>query len=787
MKNPVYINQKDIDMSVIPAEIAQKIKNDADERMYVYLKYNPSGTDDYYKFKHNNERQYLNELLTVARPRMDLFDHNCQLILTAEDYNRLEEDMAEQGREFRDESLTMNIRILSKDGSARQEIPVDAGIYHHIQNMHDMGYATAVCCSGMLADHPNYRYVEDSEHGLYVKGEPICWNKQGSVAYIGFYKQDENRPDLPGNTPQEVDDIRRVAEETGWLHEDSEIYGRPAVVLRLPVTLDGTGKQELLDEGRRLVNLSQPGLFVKDFMKALQLRSQCMPGIYANHGGVVMYNDKMLKRRWSALSMGLALAADKRKDIAAHNGEIPTMTRIDNARRSQIGVLLERLGIALDHHALDRHVPSIDGNYSNVWLQIKNGKAYCPPGGFDETQDHLYEYMDFNKQLVKNIVSDIVVSEKNGKPYISCAVLGNPMPAKEMNSGSFTAYAMGALPKEDLAWFFYSKEIYMLGGRQQIKVSDGYGHVERDGDETYYHGESNGNAILYKDNKAFSDKQGVCYISQTGLQKYAEDMKEGIAKPITTYGDTWQTMIDKIGQVYPVSTEKVAAEIFGQLQGEPLEVGISAYKVMEKERQAAVQQATGNNGPIVIVGVNRLMPYSMAQKVLAEAGLLMPENKDDIKGLEHYDEYHLEDDMDISKMMPRNVMLSFKGGQFQNFSNQISGLLPGISKDNAIDYQYVRLHEIHDAQRLTDLSVYTGTGGRLFFRCKIDGEQRPGQQIPDNLTVKGPDGPVLKEPAVKQILDFLHYEMEGKWRKVLGTLPEVNSQQNEEPSKGFKR
>ena len=423
MKNPVYINEKDIDMSVIPAEIAQKIKNDADGRMYTYLQYNKSGTDGYYKFKHNNERQYLNELLTEARPRMDLFDNNCQLILTPDDYNSLKSAMQNEGVELRTGSVTANIQIRTGNGNVRKTVPVDAGISHHIQNMNDMGYATAVCCSGMLADHPFDRYVEDSESGLYAKGEPICWNKQGSVAYIAFYKQDDNRPDLPGNTPQEVDDIRKVAEETGWLHEDSEIFGRPAVVLRLPVTLDGSGKRELLDEGRRLVNLSHPGLFVSDFIKAIQLRSQCMPGIYANHGGVVMYSDKMLKRRWSALSMGLALAADKRRDVALQNGERPTMTRIDNAKRGQLEMLLSRLDITLDHHALDRHVPTMDGNYSNVWLHIKDGKAYCPPKNFDETADHLYEYMDFNKLLVKHLVSDIDVSEKNGKPYISCSAI----------------------------------------------------------------------------------------------------------------------------------------------------------------------------------------------------------------------------------------------------------------------------------------------------------------------------------------------------------------------------
>lgn len=784
MKNPVYINEKDIDMSVIPAEIAQKIKNDADGRMYTYLQYNKSGTDGYYKFKHNNERQYLNELLTEARPRMDLFDNNCQLILTPDDYNSLKSAMQNEGVELRTGSVTANIQIRTGNGNARKTVPVDAGISHHIQNMNDMGYATAVCCSGMLADHPFDRYVEDSESGLYAKGEPICWNKQGSVAYIAFYKQDDNRPDLPGNTPQEVDDIRKVAEETGWLHEDSEIFGRPAVVLRLPVTLDGSGKRELLDEGRRLVNLSHPGLFVSDFIKAIQLRSQCMPGIYANHGGVVMYSDKMLKRRWSALSMGLALAADKRRDVALQNGERPTMTRIDNAKRGQLEMLLSRLDITLDHHALDRHVPTMDGNYSNVWLHIKDGKAYCPPKNFDETADHLYEYMDFNKLLVKHLVSDIEVSEKNGKPYISCSVLGNPMPVKEMNSGAFTAYAMGVFKKEDLAWFFYSKEIFMLGGRQQIKVSDGFGRSELDGNETYYYGESNGKATLYKDNQAFRDKQGICYISQDDLQRYADDRIKGIIKPVEAYGDSWQTMVDKVGEVYPKGTEDITAKIFSQLEGETLAEGIDKYMTLQK-RQAEQKNPATNNDKMTVVFVDRLMPYDTARDVLAKAGLELPANKEDAKGLSGFDEYHLDEDVDISKMMPRHVHLLFRNGKFEDCGRG-STMLHHIEGNNP-ESRLLLLHEIHDAQRVTDVSFYRGSGDRMFFRCKVDGEQRPGQQLPNNMIERTSDGPVIKEPNTNRLLDYLQEELEQKWRNFLGNLPELNHGQTEEQSKGFKR
>lgn len=786
MKKPVYLNANDIDISVIPPEIYQKIKTDADERLYSALKICKEGTDEFYKFKHQNERQFINELLTEARPRMDLFDHNCNLILSADEYNRRKEDAERNGTRMNTESLTMNVRVRTADGSGKKEIPVDAGIYHHIQNMDDMGYVTAVCCSGMLADHPNERYVQNSETGLYVKGEPICWNKQGSVAYIGFYKQDDKFPELIGNTPEQIEDIRKVAEESGWIPEDSELFGRPAVVLRLPVTLDGTGSRELLAEGRRLVNLSHPNLFVTDFMKAIELRSKYMKAVYANHGGVVMYNDKMLKRRWSALSVGLGLAAYQRKEAARRNGETPVMTRIDSSGREQMQRLLERLGIRLDNHALDRHVPTMGGNYSNVWLQIKGDRAYCPPDGFDENAGHTYEYFDFNKKLVEALVSDIDIFEKNNKPYIGCSVLDKKMPPKEINSGAFSAYAMGHFKKEDLAWFYYNKEICSIGGRHKSEVKDGYGWTEQEGNEKYYYGESNGRYVLYKDNRAFQEQKGICYISQQDLQRYTDDLKNGTAKDIEEYGETWHSLMDKVSQVYPVSTTKVSDEIFQRLEGETLDKGIDKYVVEQHNRQAKVH-GINKEDKITVVWVDRCMPYTMAQQVMANAGLVMPENKEDVKGLKNYDEYHLGDDMDISKMMPRSLYLLFKNGRFETFG-QGSGLLHNLKMSNP-NHQMLMLHEIHDAQRITDFNVYSASGDRLFYRCKIDGEQQPGKAVPSHLVVQTPQGLDIKEPYMAAVIKHCQNELEKRWRAIFQTLPEMKSDNTvaEEQNKGFKR
>lgn len=786
MKNPVYLNANDIDMSVIPPEIYQQIKNDADERLYTALKICKEGTEEYHNFKHQNERRFLNELLTVARPRMDLFDHNCNLILSADEYNRRKELAEAEGIKLQNESLTVNVRVRTADGTGKKDIPVDAGIYHHIQNMSDMGYITAVCCSAMLADHPDERYVEDSETGLYVKGEPICWNKQGSVAYIGFYKQDDNNPERLGNTPEQIADIRKVAEETGWLHEDSEIFGRPAVVLRLPVTLDGTGSKELLDEGRRLVNLSYPNLFKTDFFKALELRSKCMKAVYANHGGVVMYNDKMLKRRWSALSIGLGLATARRKQVSMHNGETPVMTRIDSAGRNQLEQLLARLDIQLDNHALDRHVPAIGGNYANVWLQIKDGKAYCPPDGFDETAEHTYKYFDFNKKLVETLVSDIDITEKDNKPYISCAVMGEKMPLKQMNSGAFTAYAMGVFKKEDLAWFFYSKEICSIGGRQRVGVKDGYGWSEQVGDQLHYHGTSNGQHVLYKDNQAFRDREGICYISEADLARLADDLQKGINNPIEKYGDTWQTFTDKISEVYPVSTTKVADEIFQRLEGETLDKGIDKYIAEQHNRQSKVH-GINKEDKVTVVWVDRCMPYTMAQQVMANAGLVMPENKDDVKGLHNFNEHHLNEDMDISKMMPRSLYLLFKNGQFDTFGRG-SGLLHNLKMSNP-NHQMLMLSDIHNAQRITDISIYRAADDRLFCRCKIDNVQQISRRVPSDMVEQSPQGPAIKETDINIAIKCYGDELEKRWKAALQHLPEMNLDkwEDNERSSGFKR
>ena len=234
-------------------------------------------------------------------------------------------------------------------------------------------------------------------------------------------------------------------------------------------------------------------------------------------------------------------------------------------------------------------------------------------------------------------------------------------------------------------------------------------------------------------------------------------------------------MVDKVGEVYPKGTEDITDKIFSQLEGETLAEGIDKYMTLQK-RQAEQKNPAENNDKITVVFVDRLMPYDTARDVLAKAGLELPANKEDAKGLSGFDEYHLDDDVDISKMMPRHVHLLFCNGRFEDCGRG-STLLHLIEGNNP-NHRFLLLHQIHDAQRVTDVSFYTGSGDRMFFRCKMDGEQRPGQQVPNNM---------IKEPYRYHLLDYLQEELEQKWRNILGNLPELNHGQTEEQSKGFKR
>ena len=252
-------------------------------------------------------------ILAKTNPRITRMDVEGKPILTAKRYLETIKDMEYNERARFNAPYVTTVKTI-KDGK-EHNFQVDRGIATFVQLLNDAGYVTGQSCSGLLEDHPNARYVEDSKHGLFVKGDPINLNKQGCGTYLTFYKPVDWDENLILNNEKQIANIRSVAQQQGWIVEDMHIFGMPSVRLGLPLTYDGYGTREILHEANDIVNRQHPGLEKEDFFKWLELRSAEEQRVIARHGGVVRWTDDMVKKKWNGLTQALTVAEKQRQDM----------------------------------------------------------------------------------------------------------------------------------------------------------------------------------------------------------------------------------------------------------------------------------------------------------------------------------------------------------------------------------------------------------------------------------------------------------------------------------------
>lgn len=259
------------------------------------------------------------EMLELTRPRIDKKDMRGNRILSPEEYlQKLAELKTPEEKEELTRAITVPVNIDPMDEN--RVVSIDASLADTIQILAEHGYKTGQSCSGLLIDHPNNRYVQDDRHGRFVNGECIHFNKQGSGAYLTFWKPESAYMDAR-STPEQIEDIRRIADEQGWIVEDTDIFFQPSIRLGLPHTYDGYGTREILREANELTNQENPGLYERNFLEWLERRTPNEIKVEKIHGGVVLWTDNMILQRWEKLAQGLVQAQKQRENMARISDE----------------------------------------------------------------------------------------------------------------------------------------------------------------------------------------------------------------------------------------------------------------------------------------------------------------------------------------------------------------------------------------------------------------------------------------------------------------------------------
>ena len=257
---------------------------------------------------------YYRNVLAITGERFIRVDARGDRIMSPAEYlEKLAECKDEKEKKKLNESIVRPVKLKTIMGW--REIQADYHLAPLLQRISSAGFISGQSCSGLLSDHPNYRYVSDDKWGRYVKGECINYNKQGSSAYITFWKPEAA---MKGdachvNDQIEVDAIRCLAHEQGWVVKDTEVFYRPSLHLTLPQTYDGCGKREILHEANERTDKLYPGLKGADFLQWLEKRTPIEMEVENEHGGVVRWTDELLSRQWEKLTAALEMHREQRK------------------------------------------------------------------------------------------------------------------------------------------------------------------------------------------------------------------------------------------------------------------------------------------------------------------------------------------------------------------------------------------------------------------------------------------------------------------------------------------
>ena len=312
MKTPVILTTDDIRPELLMPEERKRFYEFYQKEIVPLEEFRKASLDKelYDNAIQVKEQEMYRKILSLTRPRMNTVDKLGRRILTPDEYIQRREACATQKeRDTLNQTIVSTVTLGSKQDA--RKVAIDASLTGYIESLNAGGYVTGQSCSGILADHPNERYVQDAEDGRYINGECIMFNKQGSSAYLTFWK-----PEAQGvqtNTEEQIEDIRRIATAQGWIVEDTQVFYQPSICLRLPRTYDGSSRQEIFDEAKAITEELHPGLYNLDFMNWLEKRSPIIVQVEKDHGGVVMWSDEMIMQRWQKLAQSLVQVQEQRE------------------------------------------------------------------------------------------------------------------------------------------------------------------------------------------------------------------------------------------------------------------------------------------------------------------------------------------------------------------------------------------------------------------------------------------------------------------------------------------
>ena len=315
------------------------------------------------------EEEFNRKTLAITWKRHTAYDVLGKPLLTPEEWITEFDNSTTLQRNRMELPYVETVRPVGKEA-----FHADRLIVNNLQEILDLGFATSESCSGMLADHPDRRHYKDSPDGgeTYKAGQPVHQTLYGCNAYVSFPKPESHWNRNLKNTQQQIDIIRRVAEENGWVAIDSDSMLQPALRLELPMTYDGSSMDEIIQEADKLGEKTIEGFNALNYPAKVAAMLPLNKQVAKQHGGIVPWTDKVIAARWNALSNGIKAAIEQQRHneadlnritdvrrITKKDGSVALRCKIDGEQQSMKDVTPNMLDKAKKNQMSDKELVSI--------------------------------------------------------------------------------------------------------------------------------------------------------------------------------------------------------------------------------------------------------------------------------------------------------------------------------------------------------------------------------------------------------------------------------------------
>ena len=262
-------------------------------------------------------------------------------------------------------------------------------------------------------------------------------------------------------------------------------------------------------------------------------------------------HEALLRRTIKEQTMDKLVTAARTQTQQAENDKPMRVIYVHQPiHKDQLRAMMAACGFETTPDTFRNLVKDGNGTYSNTTFSVIDNKAMVLDNKdtdmymFHPAREHIHEALAphvITEAAVTKINPETGLAADEGCAFLCCKLFGQKTTPLQIGSSLLRLYERGQIGTVQLAGGMYRNAL--IDHYQEVKTEVDCGYRWTDGYITRYYTGHTGEGEIYKDMKAFDEKEGICYLSGHALECYESDKEQGVSKPIEHYGDTYKDLV----------------------------------------------------------------------------------------------------------------------------------------------------------------------------------------------------------------------------------------------------